>query len=133
MDEKIVRKLEKRIEKAILEVISDMGLKQLPLLPSQLTMHLMAKAAVAVYEAAVEDDDRERLRGGTSRRLIVFPQEPLPGTFNKQEIGSRTAKLILSNIFDVFGVDFRCLFLIHRFIEAGIEWLRLTSHLQVFR
>ena len=58
MDEKTVRKLEKRIEKAILEVISDMGLKRLPLLPSQLTMHLMAKAAVAVYEAAVGNDDR---------------------------------------------------------------------------
>ena len=54
MDEKTVRKLERRIEKAILEVISDMGLKRLPLLPSQLTMQLMAKAAVAVYEAAVE-------------------------------------------------------------------------------
>jgi hypothetical protein len=56
MDEKTVRKLERRIEKAVLEVISDMGLKRLPLLPSQQTMHLMAKAAVAVYEAAVEND-----------------------------------------------------------------------------
>ena len=64
MDEKTVRKLEKRVEKAILEVISDMGLKQLPLLPSQLTMHLMAKAAVAVYDAAVGDDDRERPEEG---------------------------------------------------------------------
>ncbi len=133
MDEKTVRKLEKRIEKAILEVISDMGLKRLPLLPSQLTMQLMAKAAVAVYEAAVEINDRWATCPGTDRRLIAFPQEPLPGTFNKQEIGSRTAKLILSNIFAVFRVDFRCLFLIHRFIEAGIEWLGLTSHLQVLR
>ena len=58
MDEKTVRRLEKRIEKAILEVISDMGLKRLPLLPSQRSMHLMAKAAVAVYEAAVGIDDR---------------------------------------------------------------------------
>ncbi len=58
MDEKTVRKLEKRIERAVLEVISDMGLKRLPLLPTQRTMHLMAKAAVAVYEAAVENDDR---------------------------------------------------------------------------
>jgi hypothetical protein len=48
MDEKTVRELEKRIEKAILEGISEMGLKRLPLLPSQHTMHLMAKAAVAV-------------------------------------------------------------------------------------
>jgi hypothetical protein len=31
-----------------------MGLKRLPLLPSQQTMHLMAKAAVTVYEAAAE-------------------------------------------------------------------------------
>jgi hypothetical protein len=58
MDEKTVRKLEKRVEEAILEVISEMGLKRLPLLPSRQTMHLMAKAAVAVYEAAVENDDR---------------------------------------------------------------------------
>jgi hypothetical protein len=57
MDEKTVRKLENRIEKAVLEMISDMGPKRLPLLPSQLTMHLMAKAAVAVYEAAVESID----------------------------------------------------------------------------
>jgi len=33
---------------------------RLPLLPSQQTMHLMAKAAVAVYEAAVENYDRGR-------------------------------------------------------------------------
>jgi hypothetical protein len=58
MDEKTVRKLEKRVEEAILEMISDMGLKRLPLLPSHQTMHLMAKAAVAVYEAAVENHDR---------------------------------------------------------------------------
>jgi hypothetical protein len=30
-----------------------MGLKKLPLLPSYHTIHLMAKAAVTVYEAAV--------------------------------------------------------------------------------
>ena len=61
MDEKTVRKLEKRIETAVFEVVSDMGLKRLPLLPSQQTMHLMAKAAVAVCEAAVENYDRGRL------------------------------------------------------------------------
>jgi len=60
MDEKTVHKLEQRIEKAVLDVISDMGLKRLPLLPSQQTMHPMAKAAVAVYEAAVENYDRGR-------------------------------------------------------------------------
>lgn len=66
MDEKTVRKLEKRIETAVFEVISDMGLKRLPLLPSRHTMHLMAKAAVAVYEAAVENYDRERSVEGTA-------------------------------------------------------------------
>jgi len=60
MDEKTVRKLERRIEKAILDVILQMGLRSLPLLPSQQTMHLLAKAAVAVYEAAVENCQRER-------------------------------------------------------------------------
>jgi hypothetical protein len=60
MEEKTVRKLEKRIEKAIGEVICDMGLRALPLLPTGQTMHLMAKAAVAVYEAAVENHGRGR-------------------------------------------------------------------------
>jgi hypothetical protein len=60
MEEKTVRKLEKRIETAVFEVISDMGLKRRPPLPSQQTMHQMAKAAVAVYEAAVENYDRRR-------------------------------------------------------------------------
>jgi len=36
-----IRKLEKRIEKAVLELICDMGLERLPLLPSQQTMHLI--------------------------------------------------------------------------------------------
>jgi hypothetical protein len=53
MDEKTVRKHEQRIEKAVLEVFSDMGRKRLPLIPSHQTMQLMAKAAVAVYKAAV--------------------------------------------------------------------------------
>ena len=55
---KAVRKLEQELEEAIAGVIVRMGLKNLPLLPSQQTMHLMAKAAVAVYEAAVENQDR---------------------------------------------------------------------------
>jgi hypothetical protein len=59
MDEKTVRKLEKRFEEAIAEALTDMGLKRLPLLPSEHTMRIMAKAAVAVYEAAVEIHDRE--------------------------------------------------------------------------
>jgi hypothetical protein len=55
MDEKIVRKLEHKLEHAIFEVIAQMGLRKLPLLPSHHTVHLMAKAAVTVYEAAFEN------------------------------------------------------------------------------
>ncbi len=58
MDGKTVRELEKEIEAAIGEVVGRLGLRQLPLLPSHGTVHLMAKAAVAVYEAAVEREDR---------------------------------------------------------------------------
>ena len=59
MEQKIVKKLESEIEKAIAEVIMKMGLKRLPLLPSQQTMHLMSKAAVTVYETAVENRQNE--------------------------------------------------------------------------
>ena len=55
MDPKTVAKLEGKIEEAIAEIIVKMGLKKLPLLPSAHTRHLMAKAAVTVYEAAVEN------------------------------------------------------------------------------
>ena len=57
MDPKLVRKLEEEIEDAIAEVIG-VGLKKLPLQPSRQTMHLMAKAAVTVYEAAIENHSR---------------------------------------------------------------------------
>ena len=56
MDPKTVEKLESKVEEAIAETIVKLGLKRLPLLPSRQTMHLMAKAAVAVYEAAVENN-----------------------------------------------------------------------------
>ena len=59
MDPKIVAKLEEKIEGAIAEVIVKMGLQKLPLLPSQHTLHLMAKAAVTVYEAAIENNARQ--------------------------------------------------------------------------
>jgi hypothetical protein len=55
MDEKTVGRLEENIEEAIAQVIVKMGLKKLPLLPDRHTMHLMSKAATAVYEAAVEN------------------------------------------------------------------------------
>ena len=53
MDQKTVAKLELKFEEAMIEIIVNMGLKKLPLLPSHHTIHLMAKAAVTVYEAAV--------------------------------------------------------------------------------
>lgn len=55
MDHKIVEKLENELEEAIAEIIRRMGPNKLPLKPSPRTMHLMAKAAVTVYEAAVEN------------------------------------------------------------------------------
>ena len=53
MDQKTVERLEEKIEEAVTGVILKMGLDQLPHFPSRKTMHLMAKAAVTVYEAAV--------------------------------------------------------------------------------
>jgi hypothetical protein len=55
MEQKTVRKLERELEEAIAQVIVvKMGLKKLPLLlPNRQTMQMMAKAAAAVYEAAV--------------------------------------------------------------------------------
>jgi hypothetical protein len=44
---------ERDLEQAIAGVVARLGLKNLPLLPSQQTIRLTAKAAVAVYEAAV--------------------------------------------------------------------------------
>lgn len=61
MDPKTVKKLEEKIEDAIAEVIVvKMGLKKLPLLPARHTMHLMAKAAVSVYEAVIENQQHEK-------------------------------------------------------------------------
>jgi hypothetical protein len=60
MDPKTVEKLEGKIEEAIAEVVVKMGLKKLPLLPSRHTFQMMAKAAVAVYEAAVENQRPEK-------------------------------------------------------------------------
>jgi hypothetical protein len=55
MEPQTVETLEEKIEESIAEIIVKMGLKNLPLLPAGQTMHLMAKAAVTVYEAAVEN------------------------------------------------------------------------------
>jgi hypothetical protein len=59
MDPRTVEKLEEKIEEAIAQVIVKMGLKKLPLLPSRHTLQMMAKAAVAVYEAAVVNQQRQ--------------------------------------------------------------------------
>lgn len=63
MEPKTIEKLEQKIEEAIAEIIIvKMGLKKLPLLPNRRTMHLMAKAAVTVYEAAVENQQMDEGR-----------------------------------------------------------------------
>lgn len=55
MDQKVVNKLERELEKAIADVVVvRLGLKSLPLMPPRETIQMMAKAAVAVYEGAVE-------------------------------------------------------------------------------
>ena len=60
MDPKTVRKLERDLEKAIVEVVVHRNKNwNYPLMPSQHTMQMMAKAAAAVYEAAVENQERE--------------------------------------------------------------------------
>ena len=56
-DERTVRRLEQELEETIAGVVARLGLSRLPLLPSQQIMHLMAKAAAAVYESAVENQD----------------------------------------------------------------------------
>jgi hypothetical protein len=54
MDQRTADRLEREIKQAIAGVVTRFGLKKLPLLPSQKTMRIIAKAAVAVYEAAVD-------------------------------------------------------------------------------
>ncbi len=54
MNQKVVRKLGNEIEDAVAEVVMRLGLRDLPLLPSQQTMHLMAKAAVTGRKACAE-------------------------------------------------------------------------------
>jgi len=58
MDPKKSAKLERHLEKVIIEAICKLGLKNLPLLPAHRTMKEMARAAVAVYEKAVDEPDR---------------------------------------------------------------------------
>ena len=61
MDPKTVRKLERELEKAMAEVVIVRNKKwKYPLMPSQHTLQMMAKAATAVYEAAAENHERAR-------------------------------------------------------------------------
>lgn len=53
MDHKLVEKLEQKLAVAIAEVMLKSERKKLPLEPNDRLLHLMAKAAVTVYEAAV--------------------------------------------------------------------------------
>jgi branched-subunit amino acid transport protein AzlD len=58
MDPQIVRMLERQLEDPIADVIIHcLGLKKVPLLPSRHTIEMMANAAVAVFEAVVEEGE----------------------------------------------------------------------------
>lgn len=60
MDQRSIHQLEKELTKAIGDVVVvRLGLKHLPLLPSHRTLEMMAKAAVAVYEGAVDDRQQD--------------------------------------------------------------------------
>jgi len=58
MEQELVHALEAEIEAVIKDVMSRQKEPPLPRPPSRATMHLMAKAAVTVYEAAVENHRR---------------------------------------------------------------------------
>ena len=76
MDQKIVNKLERELEKAIAEVVVvRLGLKSLPLLPPRPTIQMMAKAAVAVYRGRWKPG--ECLEGAYSiyPRTLLLSQE----------------------------------------------------------
>jgi hypothetical protein len=75
MEQKAVSALEKSLESAILTVVMR-GVKgrRLPLLPSHKTIHLMAKAAVVVYETAVEVSESESREG-----VLLKSASPEPG------------------------------------------------------
>jgi len=63
MEPKTDRKLERELEKAIAEVVIVRNKnRKYPLLPSQHTLQMMAKATAAVYETAVENSRRNESR-----------------------------------------------------------------------
>ena len=59
MDQRLVRNLEQQLEAAIAEQFASSDARSLPLIPSRQTLHLMAKAAVTVYEAALANHHAE--------------------------------------------------------------------------
>ena len=54
MKPKVIEQLEELLERAIADALESKKLKKLPVKPRREITHLMAKAAVAVYEGAVE-------------------------------------------------------------------------------
>lgn len=63
MDQQTVEVLEAEIEEAIATVMKKSNLNQhLPLKLNPHTLHMMAKAAVSVYEAVAESDRKMRDR-----------------------------------------------------------------------
>ena len=67
-------------------VIVEMGLKKLPLLPTRHTMHLMAKAAVTVYEAGVEKSNQCRPLTDLTTRSHLYYNENVQGSFHSLEV-----------------------------------------------
>jgi|688.fasta_scaffold1239916_1 hypothetical protein len=59
MDPRTVEALEDEIQPAMIQIVLKWNLERLPLLPDQRTFHLMAKAAVTVYETAVQNSVRQ--------------------------------------------------------------------------
>ena len=59
IDHDVVELLEERLEEAIAEALRGLRGKKLPHRPGREIVHLMAKAAVTVYEAAVESSERD--------------------------------------------------------------------------
>ena len=53
----LIQKLEELLEQAIADALDSKKLKKPPLKPRKEITHLMAKAAVAVYEGVVEGRD----------------------------------------------------------------------------
>ena len=57
MKPEVVGKLEELLEQAIADALESKKLKKLPVKPRREITHLMAKAALAVYEGVVEGKD----------------------------------------------------------------------------